>query len=171
MFFALLFHSVHAFCATIPAGPSVTLIWNPSPDANVVGYDIYHGGASGDYTNMINVGNVTNATIGGLTAGVTYYFAATSYDSLGDQSGFSSEIIYTVPAILPGLQIRAAPAGMFTVTVTGPIGQTYEIQATQDFTGWTVIGTGTVGAGGSLDFTDTNAANFPQRFYRTQETP
>jgi hypothetical protein len=26
----------------------------------------------------------------------------------------------------------------------------------------------TVGAGGSLDFTDTNAASFSKRFYRTQ---
>jgi len=36
---------------------------------------------------------------------------------------------------------------------------------------WTVIGTVTVGAGGSLNFADTNAANFPQRFYRTQAIP
>jgi hypothetical protein len=39
----------------------------------------------------------------------------------------------------------------------------------QDSTVWTVIGSVTVGAGGLLDFTGTNAANFPQRFYRTQE--
>jgi len=33
---------------------------------------------------------------------------------------------------------------------------------------WTVIGTATVGATGSLDFTDTNAASFSKRFYRTR---
>jgi hypothetical protein len=35
---------------------------------------------------------------------------------------------------------------------------------------WTVIGTATMGASGSLDFTDTNAASFSTRFYRTQQT-
>lgn len=147
------------------------LSWTPSLDTNVAGYDIYYGGASGDYTNTINAGNVTNTTIGGLTAGATYYFAATAYDSLADQSGFSTEVSYAVPPALAVLQVRSAPAGMFTMTVTGPIGQINEILATQDFVSWTVIGMVTVGAGGSLDFTDTNAASFPQRFYRTQETP
>ena len=137
----------------------------------MVGYDIYYGGASGDYTNMISVGRVTSAVISGLSAGATYYFAITACDSLGDQSGFSNEASDTVPATLAVLQIRAGAIGMFIVTVTGPIGQTNEILATQDLKVWTIIGTATVGAGGSLIFTDTNAANFPQRFYRAQATP
>jgi len=53
--------------------------------------------------------------------------------------------------------------------VTGPIGGTYEIQATQDLKMWTIIGTVTVGAGGVRDFADTNAAAFSKRFYRTRE--
>jgi hypothetical protein len=55
--------------------------------------------------------------------------------------------------------------------VTGPINHTYDIQATQDFKTWKVIGTVMVGASGSLDFTDTNAASFSRRFYRTRELP
>jgi hypothetical protein len=69
------------------------------------------------------------------------------------------------------LQIRATPPGIFTLTVTGPVGQTNEILATMDFKVWTVIGTMTVGAGGTFAFTDTNATNYPMRFYRTQEVP
>ena len=90
---------------------------------------------------------------------------------MGQESAYSSEISYLVPAPVSALQIRSAPAGQFILTVSGLTGQTYEVQATQDFKTWTVIGTVTLGAGGSLDFTDTNAASFPQRFYRTQETP
>jgi hypothetical protein len=121
-------------------------------------------------TNMVNVGNVTSATISGLVADVTYYFAATAYDNLGQESAYSTEISYLVPAPLPSVQIRSVPGGQFILTVSGLTGLTYEIQATQDFMAWTAIGTVTVGAGGSLDFADTNAANFPQRFYRTLET-
>jgi len=69
---------------------------------------------------------------------------------------------------LPGVQLRVTPTRQFILTVTGQIGHTYDIQATQDFKTWTVIGTVTVGASGSLNFTDTNAASFSRRFYRTR---
>src|SRR5208282_1669728 len=76
---------------------SVTLAWNPSTDPTVVGYNIYYGGASGNYTNTLSVGNVTNVTVSGLVEGDTYYFAATTYNSSGIQSPFSSEVSYSVP--------------------------------------------------------------------------
>jgi len=164
LFFALLHNPVQAVL-------SVTLAWDPSLDTNVAGCNVYYGVVSRTYTNMVNVGKATNGTISGLVEGTTYYFAATAYSILGLESDFSNEASYTVPTALARLQIRAAPAGQVVLTVTGQIGHTYEILATQTFTAWTVIGTVTVGAGGSLDFTDTNAASFPKRFYRTHEKP
>ena len=155
---------------TFAAG-SVTLTWNPSTDSNVTGYRIYYGVASHRYTNMVHVGKATNATISGLVEGATYYFAATAYSILGLESDFSNEASYTVPMALARLQMRAAPARQVLLTVTGQIGHTYEILATQNFSAWTVIGTVTVGAGGSLDFIDTNAGSLPKRFYRTHEKP
>jgi hypothetical protein len=165
VFFAM-FHNVNAL-----AGQSATLIWSPNTNSNVAGYNVYYGVASGAYTNMINAGNATNTSISGLIAGVTYYFAATAYDSLGGQSGYSDEASYVVPAALSKVQIRGAVAGQFILTVTGPTGQTYNVLATQDFKTWTIIGTVTLDASGSLNFTDTNAASFSKRFYRTQQTP
>jgi hypothetical protein len=153
------------------AATSVTLAWTPSLSADTAGYNIYYGVTNDIYTRMVNVGNVTNATISGLTGGITYYFAATAYNTLGLQGAFSGQTSYALPATLNGLQIRSVPAGMLTLTVTGPIGQTNEILATQDFKAWKVIGTMTVGAGGTFVFTDTNVANYPMRFYRTQEVP
>ena len=149
-------------------GQSITLAWNQSTDPTVAGYNIYYGGASGNYTNTLSVGNATNATITGLAQGTTYYFAATTYDSSGMESQFSSEVSYTIP-ILAGVQFSVTPTRQFILTVTGPIGHTYDILATQDFKTWTVIGTVTVGAGGSLNFTDTNAASFSRRFYRAED--
>jgi hypothetical protein len=156
-----------ALITSVQAAGSVTLAWNRSSDTNVAGYNVYYGGASGAYTNEISAGSATNATISGLVQGTTYYFAATTYSSLGVESSFSSEVSYTVP-IPPGVQLRVKPTRQFTLTVTGTIGHTYNIQATQDFKTWTVIGTVTVGVSGSVNFTDTNAASFSRRFYRTR---
>jgi len=76
----------------------VTLAWNPSTSTNVVSYKVYCGLASGVYTNAISVGVTTNATITNLTAGVTYYFVATAVDASGNESPFSNEAVYSVPA-------------------------------------------------------------------------
>jgi hypothetical protein len=156
-----------ALSTTAQAGQSVTLVWTRSTDPIVAGYNIYYGGASGTYTNVVDAGNATNVTISGLVQGTTYYFAATTYSALGMESILSSEESYTVP-ILAGVQFRITPARQVILTVTGPVGHTYDILATQDFKTWTVIGTGTVGTNGTLDFTDTNAPSFSRRFYRTR---
>jgi hypothetical protein len=79
------------------ADGSVTLTWSPSTAANVVGYNVYYGGTSGDYTNKISTANTTNTIVSGLTQGSTYYFAVTAYDSSGLESPFSNEASYAVP--------------------------------------------------------------------------
>jgi fibronectin type 3 domain-containing protein len=70
---------------------NVTLAWDASPDPSVTGYRVYYGGASGTYTNSLQVGNVTTTTVSNLLLGATYYFAATAYDSAGTESDFSNE--------------------------------------------------------------------------------
>ncbi|MGA2686204.1 MAG: hypothetical protein ABSF51_14265, partial [Verrucomicrobiota bacterium] len=69
----------------------------------------------------------------------------------------------------PEVQLQVTPAKQFILTVIGQAYQTYDVQATQDFIAWTVIGTVTIGVNGSSNFTDTNAASFSKRFYRIQE--
>lgn len=155
----------------LQAAQTVTLAWEPSPDSTVTGYNMYYGVASGTYTNLVDVGNASSGSIPGLVEGTTYFIAATAYSILGLESIFSNELSYTVPTAVAKLQIRAAANNQVVLTVTGQIGRTYDLQVTQGFTTWTVIGTVTVGASGSLEFVDPNAANFPARFYRMQEKP
>ena len=84
--------------ATLPAmAQSVMLGWQPSPDPKAAGYNIYYGTTSHIYTSKVSVGNVTNVTISGLIIGDTYYFAATTYDSANQESGFSNEAVYANP--------------------------------------------------------------------------
>jgi hypothetical protein len=155
----------------IQAAPSVTLAWDSSPDPTVVGYNIYSGVASGTYTNRVDVGNATTGNISNLVEGTTYFFAVTAYDASGLESDFSNELSFTVPGALTTLQIHSASGGHFIFSVTGPMGTTYDIEATEKFTNWIKIGTVTLGSGGSVDFIDTNAASFPKRFYRTLQKP
>jgi len=119
------------------ATQSVTLAWDPSPDTNVVGYRVYYGVVSRTYTNVVNVGNATNVTINGLVEGTTYYFAATAYNSLGMESDYSAESVYTAPGLpnqAPTLNALAnirinQNAGQQTVTLTGiTSGSVSEIQ-------------------------------------------
>jgi fibronectin type 3 domain-containing protein len=164
---ALLLNPVQALSVT---GNGVTLAWDRSPDSSVTGYRIYYGAASGNYTNSVAVGNVTTNAVQGLTGGITYFFAVTAYDASGLESSFSNETSYTAPTGLPTVQLRMASNGQAVLTVQGQIGHTYEIQATQDLKTWPTIGITTLGASGSVDFADTNAASFPKRFYRTRDT-
>ena len=74
---------------------SATLAWSPSvPATNVAGYYLYYGGATGIYTNQINIGLATNGVVSNLVAGSTYYFAATAYTSTGLESGYSDEVAW-----------------------------------------------------------------------------
>jgi hypothetical protein len=154
--------------AATPTPASVTLAWDPSPDSAVTGYRVHYGVVSGQYTNSLAVGNSTATTVSGLVHGVTYYFATTAYNASGAQSQFSNEISYQVA--FSQLRISALPAQEVKLTVAGQAGHVYDIEATQDFTTWAVIGVVTAGASGSVDFIDENAASFPLRFYRLRAT-
>jgi hypothetical protein len=99
------FYSLAAFiCVLIlfPAfthGAEVTLAWDANSEPDVVGYKLYYGTASGNYSQSIDAGNTTQITITGIQAGVTYYFAATAYNAQAGESGFSKEVSYTVSAL------------------------------------------------------------------------
>ena len=80
----ILFANTHGQAAT-----QVTLTWEPNPEPNLAGYKIHYGLQSRDYTSSIDVGNQTSYTLTGLTEGQTYYFAATAYDTAGNQSNYS----------------------------------------------------------------------------------
>jgi hypothetical protein len=151
-------------------GPYIaTLNWDVSPDPRVVGYRIYYGTNSGSYSNSTTVGNVTSNSIFGLAAGVTYFVAVTDFGTNGIESAFSREVSF-VPG-QPMVQVLAAPKPQFALIVGGLTGHSYDIEATQDFKTWAVIGNVTMDTNGATSFTDTNAALFPTRFYRTRATP
>lgn len=83
----------------VPATASISLSWL-DPDPTVAGYNIYYGTESGVYTNVVDVGNTTNATIDGLSVGSTFYFAVTAYNSNEIESADSPQV-FTVSLPYP----------------------------------------------------------------------
>ena len=75
-----------AWLSDARAATSVTLAWDPSTDPTVVGYILYYGNYSENFSQSINVGGATSATVTNLTPGQTYYFVATAYNAAGIQS-------------------------------------------------------------------------------------
>ena len=154
---------------TPTASYNVNLAWDVHLDPLVTAYRVHYGTAGGVYTASIAVGNATQTTIPGLAEGVTYFFAITALNTSGLESGFSNEVNF-----LPGnhaTSLSTTATGAMALTVRGVIGLSYDIEASQDLKTWTIISTVTIQDGGSLQFTDPDAALYPTRFYRTRESP
>ena len=116
-----------------------TLAWDPNTESDLAGYKVHYGTASGSYTVHTDVHNVTTYTVTGLTAGQTYYFAATAYDASGNESGYSNPVSYAVPSAngapttpaTPTAGASSAPANTaitFITSATDPNGDNLQYQ-------------------------------------------
>ena len=133
------------FCSVLltQAQSRVTVTWDRNSEADITGYRLHCGTATRVYTDVINVGNVTTASVSNLSPGVTYRFAVTALNTAGLESDYSSEIAFTTtnivtPNIPPTLAALSnltinEDAGAQTVLLTGispgPENQTVTITA------------------------------------------
>ena len=114
----------------------VTLAWDANTEPDLAGYKVHYGTASGSYTTSVDVHKVTTAIVTGLTAGQTYYFAATAYNAANNESGYSNQVSYTVPAPNGAPATPATPSGAsgalvnasiaFSTSATDPNGDSLE---------------------------------------------
>jgi hypothetical protein len=95
----------------------VSIGWMRNSENDVAGYKVYYGTAHRNYQHYIDVGPFTTALIDSLSGGVTYYFAVTAYDNLGNESAYSQEVHAAIPA-----QETGTPGGGSNVLPGGGTG-------------------------------------------------
>lgn len=79
-------------CAPL-MGQEVTLAWNPNPESDLAGYNLYYG-INEVTENIVNVGNVVKKVI--TVKPGTYRIAVSAYDQSGNESELSEVITHTV---------------------------------------------------------------------------
>ena len=81
--------------ALLASTKAFTISWDGSPDPTVLGYRVYYGTSSGNYTSTIDAGKATKVIIADPPAGVTYYAVVTAYAAASIESLPSLEVSYT----------------------------------------------------------------------------
>ena len=138
-------------CHSTRADQSVTLAWNPSLSASVVGYMVSYGSDGINYSNQANAGANTSWTATGLKDGSTNYFEVSAYDVNYNQSPPSAPVEYVAPAAMQAatqtVAVLASPAGAGSVSGGGSFvaGSSVTVTATANsgytFANWTENGT------------------------------
>lgn len=130
----------------------VTLAWFPptknadgSKLSNLAGYKVYYGLLGKPYTDCVDVGNVTTATLDGFEVGNRYAFAVTTYNTERTESPFSTMGTWFVVSSLespsrPHISIAISPlvGGGQSLTWHSMAGDIYRINIAPDGT-WSSI--------------------------------
>lgn len=114
-------HALRGIVLTLVAGLALaqsawcaSFGWDPNTEADIAGYRLYYGSSSGNYTQSVDVGKVTQATLSGLTAGNTYYAAVAAYNTAALEGTKSTEVSFTTAVTTP--PASSTP----TVSLTSP---------------------------------------------------
>jgi hypothetical protein len=77
--------------ASILRADTLTASWNANPETDIAGYTLSYGTTSGQFTSIVDVGNVTTRQVT-LSAGTRYYFVVQAYNTAGAMSPPSAEV-------------------------------------------------------------------------------
>ena len=82
-----------------PIQHSVDLSWGASSSSNVVGYNVYRAGVSGEpYATVASANSGTTFVDGSVRAGQTYYYVVTAVDTSGTESVYSNQVQAVIPS-------------------------------------------------------------------------
>jgi hypothetical protein len=82
--------------STSPGDNYIEIFWNPSPESDVVGYNVYSStSASGRFIH-IGSSRSTHYVDYGAANGTTYYYAVSAYDEDNNESPLSRSVVYDI---------------------------------------------------------------------------
>ena len=128
-------------------------------------------------TNLANAVNIVGATSNVLTFTAAVLTNSGSYSLVvtNNYGAITSSVATLTILIPPGISnVTANLDGSFTLNLLGSPGYTYIVEATTNLllaANWLPIATNTLGTNGVWQFSDTQATNFPQQFYRLKLAP
>jgi hypothetical protein len=148
---ALFFLTMIFFLSTPVQSAQVTLQWDPNLEEDVAGYRVYYGTSSGDYSHYLDAGKTTTCTVSDLQDGMSYYFAATAYDTAFAESEFSSEVVYgggggCAFLISPDAQSFGSSGGAGTVSLSAGTGCSWTAFSNAS---WVIVTSNSSGSGSS----------------------
>jgi hypothetical protein len=151
-----------------PGDGQVTLTWNAV--AGAASNTVYYGATDGGPYPSRQTVTTAPATVTGLANGTPYYFVVAAGDTNG-LSAVSAQVAAT-PVVAPTISIIGVQSdGSFSLSGTGTAGQPCVLLVATNLTPpivWTPIATNTVETNGAFSFSDTQATNYQQQFYRVR---
>jgi len=139
-----------ASSAVIPS-TSVSLQWNANPEPDVVGYKVYFGTESQNYTAVIDVAGSTKTELPSVSLGSTYYLAVSAYNAAGIESPRSAELKVTaeVPTAVANTTMSFSTPGQGGQAELQwrypksnvPAADKFTIYASEDLETWSPAGT------------------------------
>ncbi|MCW1924759.1 fibronectin type III domain-containing protein [Luteolibacter arcticus] len=166
-----------ASAAVIPS-EVVSLEWNANPEPNVVGYKVYFGTQSGDYSAVIDVAGATQTELPAVSLGTTYYLAVSAYNAAGEEGPRSSELAVTAEVPSPvadtSMSFDAPGQGQLQWRYPKsnvPAADKFTIYASEDLKTWQPAGSLPSSAASSSDadwlyFRFPYASDKPRMFFR-----
>ena len=84
--------------AAAQAAPDrVTVAWDPNPETNIAGYNVYYGIVGSGVTNKVSPGTTTQQQVISLQPQTPYWFYVTAFNTAGLESDPSQVLAYTTP--------------------------------------------------------------------------
>ena len=146
-----------ASAAVTPSdGPS--LVWNANPESDVVGYKVYLGTESKNYTSVTEVVGSTKMRLPSVSLGTTFYLAVSAYNAKGEESPRSAElkVIADVPAPAADTSVSFNAPGQGQLQwrypkADVPMADKFTIYSSEDLKAWKSAGTVDASAPSSSD--------------------